>query len=259
MLNKLKAIYYYLLDLATLKKGIKVNINNHVFRLPARFHKYFPADYESPSFDFFKKVCKPGMKIIDIGAHIGLFSTYMQKLTQGYIYSFEPTPSAISVLKETIALNNVADHIEVIPAAVSDKNGKARFSLAPQPAAVINSLVQYERTANLDTCEVDVVTVDEFVKQRNLKIDFIKVDAEGAEFGVLRGASDTIGVQRPFMILALHPSAIAARNETLEMIWLFIKNMNYTILYEGKNCSRDEFCNNRELFDVHLIPAEASQ
>ena len=44
MLAKLKAIFYYLLDLVTLKKGIIVRINDHEFRLPIRYHKYFPGN-----------------------------------------------------------------------------------------------------------------------------------------------------------------------------------------------------------------------
>lgn len=256
MLNKFKELYYYLLDLVTLKQGIKVHINEHSFRLPTRYYKYFPADYEQSNFYFFKQVCKPGMNSIDIGAHIGLYSTYMQKLSGGKVYSFEPTPSTISVLKQTISLNDVADQIEVVAAAVSDKAGKARFNVDPEPASVSNSLVQYERTANLNTCEVDVVTIDGFVNQRKLKINFIKIDAEGAELAVLKGAQNTLATQRPVMILALHPSAIIARNETSEMIWHFLKEKSYTILFNGRQISKDEFSQKGELFDVHLMPAE---
>ena len=259
MLNKLKAFYYYLLDLATLKKGIKVKINDHVFRLPARYYKYFPVDYERKNFTFFKQVCKPGMKIIDIGAHIGLYSIYMQKLSGGYVFSFEPAPSTLSVLKQTIALNGAVNNIEVIPAAVADKHGKARFSLDSRSASVRNSLVQYEGTANLPTCEVDVVTIDDFVKERNSTINFIKIDAEGVELAVLKGAQETITRHRPFIILALHPSAITARNETSEMIWMFIKKMNYNISFGGENISKEEFCKQTALFDVQLIPLEVSQ
>jgi FkbM family methyltransferase len=236
-----------------------VKVNDHQFRLPARYYKYFPPDYEQTNFSFFKKICKPGMTIIDIGAHIGLFSTYMQQLSNGHVYSFEPTPSTLALLKKTIALNQLQNKIDVIAAAVSDKNGKANFSIDPEPASVSNSLVQYQRTANLQTCEVDVVTIDDFIKTRGLKINFMKIDAEGAELAVLKGARNTINTQRPIMILALHPSAIVARKETNEMIWLFLKEINYTISCNGQEISKNEFCEKGELFDVHLIPMEQVQ
>lgn len=256
MLAKLKAFFYLVLDLATLKRGIIVRINDYDFRLPPRYHKYFPADYERTNFSFYKNICTPGMNSIDIGAHIGLFSVYMQKLSGGQVYSFEPTPSTVSVLKKTIRLNHTARKIEVIAAAVSDINGRARFSMDIQDASVSNSLVQYERTADLETCEVDVVTIDEFVRQRSIKIGFIKIDAEGAEFAVLKGAQKTLQSQRPIMILAVHPSAIAARNESNAMIREFLEDLHYSVLYGGKSLGKNEFDNTKEIFDVHLIPTE---
>jgi FkbM family methyltransferase len=256
MLDKLKAISYFVLDLATLKKGIMVGINDYKFRLPIRYHKYFPADYEHDNFSFFKRICTPGMNCIDIGAHIGLFSIYMQKLSGGHVFSFEPTPSTVSVLKKTITLNKVTANIEVVAAAVSDKTGKGRLCIDTQAASVSNSLVQYERTANLETCEVELVTLDEFVKQRNIKIKFIKIDAEGAELAVLKGAYNTVDNQRPFMVLGLHPAAIAARGETNEMIWQVLKKMKYSVLYDGKEITQNEFCDKKEIFDVHLLPME---
>jgi FkbM family methyltransferase len=259
MLQKFKDLFYYLLDIATLKKGIKVLINDYKIILPTGYHKYFPLYYERPNFLFFKKMCKPGMNIIDIGAHVGLYSVYMQKLSGGNVYGFEPTPSTVSVLKKTIALNKAASNIEVIEAAVSDTTGKAHFKIDRQQASVSNSLVEYNRTQKLETCEVDVISIDDFVAQRKIKIDFIKIDAEGAELSVLQGAQNTLLHQRPIMILALHPQAIVARNETNEMIWLFLKKMNYSILYNGKDMDKNEFAGRQDLFDVHLVPMEQTQ
>ncbi len=254
MKELLKSIYYYFLNLLTFKKGIKVNVNNFILRLPARYYKYFPQDYEKENFIFFKKVYKQGFTSIDVGAHIGIFSIYMQKLTGGKVYSFEPTPGTITVLKQTIELNNAVEKIEIVEAAVSDKSGKALLNIDPQPVSVSNSLVQYERTANLQQCEVEIISLDDFVSKRGLKIDFIKMDAEGAELDVLKGAHHTLATQHPIIILALHPSAISARNETTEMIWLYLKERNYIISYNGYPISKEEFSMKTELFDVHLVP-----
>jgi FkbM family methyltransferase len=182
----------------------------------------------------------------------------MQKLSGGKVYGFEPTPSTVSVLKKTIALNKAESNIEVIQAAVSDTTGKASFKIDRQPASVSNSLVEYNRTEKLETCEVDVLSIDDFVAQRKIKIDFIKIDAEGAELSVLKGAQNTLLHQRPVMILALHPEAIAARNETNEMVWIFLKKMNYSFFYDGKAVNKQDFDENRKLFDVHLLPMEAA-
>lgn len=79
MVGFLKTVYYFLLDLTTLRKGMKVFINNFPFRLPTRYYKYYESNYEQDNFTFFKRMCRPHMNIIDIGAHFGLFTVYMQK------------------------------------------------------------------------------------------------------------------------------------------------------------------------------------
>jgi FkbM family methyltransferase len=185
-----------------------------------------------------------------------LYSVYMQQLSGGKVFSFEPTPHTFKLLNKTIHINSMEGKINPVAAAVADKTGKAIFNIAPSPASVANSLVSYGRPRKLYSCEVEVITIDDFVKKHHLNIGFIKIDAEGVELGVLKGATETIRSQRPVMVLGLHPDAIAARQETNEMIWQFLKNMNYAIFYEGKEMTKDEFCENSELFDVHLVPAE---
>ena len=256
MTERIKSFCYFILDLFTLRRGITVTINGNALRLPTRYFKYFPKNYEQTNFAFFREKFKPGINIIDIGAHIGLYSVYMQQLSRGKVFSFEPTPITFKLLKKTIHINHMDGKITPIAAAVADKKGRASFNIDPAPASVGNSLVTYGRSRKLNTCEVEVTTIDDFVKEHHLSIGFIKIDAEGVELGVLKGAADTIKSQRPIMILGLHPAAIAARHETNEMIWEFLKNMNYAVFYEGKEISKDEFCKNSELFDVHLVPAE---
>ncbi|MDP9230805.1 MAG: FkbM family methyltransferase [Bacteroidota bacterium] len=253
MFNILKQIYYFLLDILTLKKGIKVLINNFPITLPARYYKYFPARYEEENFSFFKKKCKTNMTILDVGAHFGLYSVYMQKLSGGKVYSFEPTPTTITILKKTLELNNVKNNVEVVEAAAAGQTGKAVFFVDEFPGSVSNSLVQYG-DRNVTGYQVDIIALDEFVQSKNIKVDFIKIDAEGAELSVLKGAVNILETQRPIIILAMHPSAIAARNESNLMVWNFLKDKCYQIVYQGKNISQEKFCNKQDLFDVHLIP-----
>jgi FkbM family methyltransferase len=256
-INLLKSIYYGVLNLCTLGKGITVQINNFPIRLPARYYKYFEADYEKESFAFFKKMCKPGMNIIDVGAHFGLYSVYMQKLSGGQVYSFEPTPSTLSILHNTIRLNGVHENIEVIPAAVSDETGKAQFFIDTIPGSVANSLVQYGNRDNQKRgYEVDVVSLDSFVGQKGISVEFMKIDAEGAEYAVLKGARDVLAKHRPVIILGMHPAAIKARNNSNEIIWSFLEQERYKVLFQGKLIDEKEFCAKDELFDVHLIPLE---
>ncbi len=86
-----------------------------------------------------------------------------------------------------------------------------------------------------------------------MKVDFIKIDAEGAELGVLKGGRNTIISDKPLIILSMHPKSIAHRGETNEQIWDFLAPLNYKILLDGNKIEKTDFCNKKDLFDVQLI------
>ena len=88
------------------------------------------------------------------------------------------------------------------------------------------------------------MSIDQFVKERNIKIDFIKIDVEGAELGVLKGGWNTIRENKPLINLAMHPNSIANRGNTNEQIWDFLAPMNYKILFNGEPIEKSMFAAN---------------
>lgn len=188
---------------------------------------------------------------------MGYLRFICKKLSGGRVYSFEPTPSTLEVLNKTIRLNKVQSFVEVIPAAVADENKKATFFIDRVPGAVANSLIQYgNRRAYTVEYEVDVVALDDFVQKKDIRVDFIKIDAEGVEFAILKGASYILSNHRPIIILGIHPMALEARQETNEMIWNYLENKKYRVVLEDRVITKEEFCIRKELFDVHLLPQE---
>jgi hypothetical protein len=139
----LRNLAYSFLDLLTLKRGIARKINNMKIRFPARWSRYYPADYEADNYSFLQQQVKSGMHIIDIGAHIGLFSVCSSRLTgsTGKIICFEPTPGTFSILKNTLRLNH-CDNVIARQEAVSDKEGKATFFVSKTAGCNSNSLVK---------------------------------------------------------------------------------------------------------------------
>jgi len=256
----LKNIYYRLLHIFTLGNGVPVTINNFRLKLPTRHYRMFPHDYEKSSFDFFRKHCKKGATTIDIGAHIGLYSVFFAKLTGGKVYSFEPTPSTVDVLKETIRINKCNGQVTVIQAAVSEKPGTAVFFTSKtEDVSTSNSLVDFdlgEAYQREGSYEVTVTSVDEFVKDNNLTVNFLKIDAEGVELEVLKGARNTFLQQKPVAILGLHPFAYANKVSTLSQIWDLLVEYKLNILMNGKPISKEEFCHKDDfVYDVELLPA----
>jgi len=251
----IKKVYYALLDLITFGKGIPVVINNFKVRLPARYYKYFPKNYEEENFSFFKEHCKPGMITLDIGAHFGLFAVFFQKSSGGAVYAFEPTKETLKIFKETVAINKCRDKVHVVEMAVDKEPGSANFFIHSTVGGRGNTLVQDAKLGMTSSSyEVKVTSVDVFVKEKGIDADCIKIDAEGAELGVLKGAAETISKRRPIILLSIHPEPIQSRGDSLTEIWNLLEQYQYKVLLDGKEMDRNSFCNATDLFDVHLIP-----
>lgn len=256
--NVFKKVAYKVLHLVTMGNGVPVQINNFKLKLPTKYFRLFPKDYEQSSFEFFKKHAKPGGTILDIGAHIGLYSVFFSKLTNGKVYSFEPTPSTLTVLRKTIQINKCEKNVTVIPAAVAETPGMATFYSNDIDVSTSNSLVNIDLGANIKrqgAYEVQVLSIDSFRLQHSLKIDFLKIDAEGVELEVLQGARATFMQDRPFAILGLHPFAYENIQETLLKIWDILTAYHLNIKIAGKDITKEEFCNvDENIFDVELLP-----
>ena len=253
----MKELIYRIADLITLGKGVKTSISGFSLRLPTRYYKYFEPDYELNNINFLNNYLKPGMVVIDVGAHIGLLSSIIaQKVgNAGKVYAFEPTPSTFGLLQKTIAINNQTDVIVPIRKAVSDKSGATTFYITDRPAQNSNSLSDYKRGNSEEYgIDVELVSIDDFIETNKLsRIDLLKIDAEGAELSVLKGAVTTIDRYKPRILLGLHPYAIASFGDTLSAIWDFIVSKNYKIYYKSEEVTKEFFVKQKDLFDVFLL------
>lgn len=259
MSNKslLKNAAYSILDLATFKKGIARMINGIKVRFPARWFRYFPGDYEKEHYDLLKEYLKPGMQVLDIGAHIGLFSVACSRLTEntGKIICFEPTPGTFSILKETLKLNH-CDNVTAVQAAVSNKNGMATFyESKANEGCNSNSLVKNRSEREFSAYDVKLVTIDSITADNLLKPSFIKIDVEGAELDALKGGIQTFKTLKPVLLLGLHPAFIKLKGDSLEAIWDVLQDCNYRVKLEDKLMAKEDFCGRNSLFDVHCFPA----
>ncbi len=253
----MKELIYKMLDIASMGRGLKRTINGHTLRLPTRYFKYFPETYEAENFEFLQKSCKPGAVIIDIGAHIGLFSIIAAQVTgkSGKVYAFEPAPSTYALLQKTVVINHEEQVIETFQKAVGKANGKITFFVSDDKADNSNSLVNYKEDRSLHGIDVAVTTIDNFVMEKNIsRLNFIKIDVEGAEFDTLQGAAETLKNLKPVCIVAIHPQPIAAKGDKLEDIYDFIVNCNYRITLDKKDFSKAALLANTELIDLHIYP-----
>lgn len=131
----------------------------------------------------FKKQIKKGDTVLDIGGHIGYYTLISAKLVgeSGKVYVFEPDPTNFSILKKNVELNGYKN-VVLVNKAVSDKTGKCKLYLDEKDLGghSINDIKD-----KMKSIEIESVKLDDFLK--NEKVDFIKMDIEGAEPKAIKG------------------------------------------------------------------------
>lgn len=139
--------------------------------------------------------------IIDAGAYIGDSSLAFSKLTSSRVHAFEPFSESFNKLLENIKLNDL-DNIVPVEASLSDRNGEEKIYLSGNNVQGITSdesIRGYDKSFTVGT-----MTIDKYVQDNNLNVGFIKVDVEGSEQRLLKGAIETIKSQKPFLILSIY-------------------------------------------------------
>lgn len=135
----------------------------------------------------FKQLVQPGMVVVDIGAHIGIYTLYALRQLSGHgrVYSFEPTPRTFALLHDNVQVNGFLESglVRFDRRAVSDRAGAATFT-AYAANSGHNTLFAGEAAG--ETLTVETVALDEALAHES-RVDVIKIDAEGGEPLILRG------------------------------------------------------------------------
>lgn len=251
--SSLKNLVYDTIDILSFKKGITRSINNFKVRFPPRWMRYFPSDYEKENYEVLQQELKPGMDVIDIGAHIGLFSVICSQLTkgEGKIICCEPTPGTFNLLQRTLKINNCRN-VTPLQVAVSERLGSATFFISIENEGNnSNSLVGDHPLQQTTGYEVTLETIDHIIETYSLSPGIIKIDVEGAELDALKGGLKSFKACKPQLILGLHPAAIQRKGDSLEAIWDLLPSVPYKIELDGKAMTKEDFCGRELLFDVH--------
>jgi len=213
--------------------------------------------YDRLTAKIMKKVINEDTNCIDVGCHKGEMLAQMIALApNGKHFAFEPIPEMYKQLKK-----KYGERVSVFPYAVSDKNGNSSFQFVKNSAAYSGLKKRKYDIKNPDIEEINVglVTLDEVIPE-NLKIGFIKVDVEGAEFSVLKGAEKLLKRCVPTVIFEFGLGASDFYGTTPESLFRFVQSVNmniYTLdhFLKGKSkLTEADFCvyykENREYYFI---------
>ncbi len=146
--------------------------------------------YEPLSTKLFLESISPGMRVVDCGANIGIYTCLASGAVgkEGKVYSFEPEPQNFACLTETIRLNQLAN-VQPECLALSDRNGEASLFLSEMNMGDhrIGEIDEKRRSVRISTR-----TLDSYWGGNIPEIDVLKIDVQGAEGLVFKGMTETI-------------------------------------------------------------------
>ena len=137
--------------------------------------------------------------ILDVGGFIGDSVLMLSPLTSGCIHSFEATKENFDYMQKTIELNGIKNAV-LVHAAVGDTSGV--IDLRFNGSASSQDEIMVQQPKYIERCPV--ITIDDYVREHNIKVGLIKVDIEGAEQAFLRGAKETISEQKPTLLISIY-------------------------------------------------------
>jgi FkbM family methyltransferase len=152
------------------------------------------GQFEAAELAFVERFLRPGMTVLDLGAHYGLYTLLASKRVGrgGQVFAFEPSPRERKGLRLHLWLNRCKNVI-VRESALGDEATESALYVVEDWAAGCNSLRPPAIPGETFTITVQVVKLDDWLAEQKInRVDFIKLDVEGGELAVLKGAAQLL-------------------------------------------------------------------
>ncbi len=220
---RFKEIFFKIINI--LSKLVPNNINFIILRGPLKGFRWISGAAagpgkglspilnltESTQINLAKEASSKNGISFDIGANVGLYTLLFSRYTKE-VYAFEPLSRNIRFLEKHLKINNL-ENAKLIKSAVSDLNGIFLFKEGNNYAL--------GKLDNRGSIPVSVISLDKFIYNKKIYPDILKIDVEGSELSVLKGAYQYLNSAHPIILLSTHSDLI--KEECLK----YLLNLNY--------------------------------
>ena len=200
--------------------------------------------FEPETVRYYRRLLRAGDVVLDIGANIGAHTLPLAKAVgaSGMVYAFEPTDYAFAKLTKNCALNpELVPRIRCMQYMLVDSEGAGAATpelYSSWPLEQSEGLHDLHQGRLMATTGAEARTLDSVVRSLNLRrLDCIKLDIDGFECAMLRGAGEVLRLWKPVIILELAPYALAEQGANLSQLMHLLGQSGYRLRYLSTGAS----------------------
>lgn len=189
------------------------------------FRKYLEEHpHERGEIQFLESIAEQGMTAIDVGANTGMTTVAIAKRIgkKGRLYSFEPLPDPLGILKRNLCSNGLRN-VKAYQLAVTDHVGRVDVY-----EKGLSSGIVFEVGAR--KFDVSTITVDRFIIGEGVKrLDLLNMDCEGSELIVLRGAKETLRANKLRIFCEIHHDFLRQLGQSISDIVQYLAELRFEV------------------------------
>lgn len=168
--------------------------------------------------------------LVDVGANVGFYSLIFLQNNDNNAFAFEPLQYNTEKIRENMSLNNF-ERFTIFPKALSDQHFQSDIWYHPADKGGGGQIPYWKGAKFLLKSENVVFTELDNIEGISTNVSVIKIDVEGHELEVIKGAKATIQSQKPDLFIEIHPERLDHKGESVESLLSTLSELGYNKIY----------------------------